>query len=152
MRKIGYLVILVLTLVSCQKEELIVPTPKTNNVVPTLYITNEKDTSIWIDSFEVQRWTETYYDGVMYHQDLNWIDKKGIDTLYVIKTKAYLNTINNRQDIIDIKSTKGLDLGNIKEGVGNTFVLDTANQTLVLKYVLNSDPNLKIVDYHVYKK
>jgi len=152
MKKISYLSSLLLLFASCQKEELIVPTSKTNNVIPTLYITNEKDTSIWVDSFEIHTWDETYYDGVKYHENLINVDKKGIDTLYVIKTKAYLNTPNNRQDIIDIKSTKGLDLGNIKEGVGNTFMFDTTNHTLILRYELVSTSSYKKVDYHIYKK
>jgi len=157
MKKIFYLIVAGITLISCQKEEIISTSNnhivKNNNVTHTwgYFIPSnaQKDTSIWIDSFEIQTWTEAYYDGVKYHEELIKIDKRGIDTLYVIKTEAYTGSDNHREDIISIKSTvQKLDLDHIKEGIHNIVVFDTLKQTLIFEYQLTN--NYK--QYNVYTK
>jgi len=163
MRKIGYLILLVLTLISCQKEQPITPTPRAKTKLPVettwgYFIPNDakKDTTIWIDSFQIHTWEDLYHNGVKWHEEFIKIEHMWIDTLYVVKTEAYTGADNHREDIFIIKSTKGLNLQYYQNEQfnknQNIHHFDTLNQYLVLEYIQYSDPTFKRIDYHVYKK
>jgi hypothetical protein len=162
MRKISYLITSILTLVSCQKEEIINrPVAKHPNYTTTwgYYIpTNaERDTTIWIGSFQIQTWDELYHDGVKWHDELIKVESKGIDTLSIIKTEAYTGSDNHREDIFIIKSKiQGLDLTvyQNKEYNENQKIdyFNDSTQTLILKHLQYSSSTFKRFEYHYYFK
>jgi hypothetical protein len=162
MKKISYLITSILTLASCQKEEIINnPVIKHPNYITTwgYYIpTNaERDTTIWIDSFQIQTWDELYHDGVKWHEELIKVENRGIDTLSIIKTEAYTGSDNHREDIFIIKSKiQELDLTiyQNKECNENQKIdyFNDSTQTLVLKHLQYSSSTSKRVEYHYYFK
>jgi len=153
MRKIGYLVILVLTLISCQREEYIVSTPTHTKEIVTTYgyfiPTNAKiDTAVWIDSTIREIYEDRYMNGVLYYHELVSSDYMGFDTLYVVSIEAYTGADSHREDIINITSTKGLNLEYVKSNDRNVVKIDTQKQYLKLK----NNPDPSHTEYYIYKK
>jgi hypothetical protein len=154
MKRIGYSLLLVLTLASCQKEQPITPTPRANTKLPVVttygyFIPSnaKKDTTIWISNILKETYKNCYINGVLWREELYNSEIWGIDTLYVVKVEAYTGADSHREDIINIKSTRGLDLQMVK--VSNNIIhFDTAQQVLVMKHILNPT----YTDYYTYKK